>query len=178
MRSVFFLLSLVGGLIAALGIHKDGKHKEIRGRAMGKHTANYMKLMKCQKKIIIKKSQARSGTQVEGAVKPAARRIKKIIREKGGTESSVWETQHDDIAATLLIKKLTLRCNFFPFFLSTLRRAGEKSCAAFLGETSGRTTWFALAKGSWYLLRATLDDVVEQGSKALDKECCLEGDAL
>lgn len=24
----------VGGLIAAFGIHKDGKHKEIRGRAM------------------------------------------------------------------------------------------------------------------------------------------------
>lgn len=83
----FFLLSLVGGLIAALGIHKDGKHKEIRGRAMGKHRANYMKLMKCQKKTIIKKSQARSGTQVEGAVKPAARKNKKKLYKRKKKEA-------------------------------------------------------------------------------------------
>lgn len=147
-RFVFFLLSLVGGLIAALGIHKDGKHKEIRGRAMGKHTANYMKLMKCQKKIIIKKKcQARSGTQVEGAVKPAARRIKKIIREKGGTESSVWETQHDDIAATLLIKKLTLGCNFFPFLFVYPWTRRRKELRAFLGRNKWTDNLVCLGQG-------------------------------
>lgn len=53
----------------------NGKHKEIRkGGRWGSTTGNYMKkrLIKCQKKKDKKKSQARSGTQVEkeGAVKP------------------------------------------------------------------------------------------------------------